>query len=256
MRCRFPGGHLEPDGGATGYRPGSPRQRVTSTLLSAAIVLLALLLAIYGSGVVSTPEWHQSLTSFDVTGANEEDGTEAKKEPRAEPEKEAEQPRQEQVAQPAVSDEPAEEKPAFTFLRMSREEYAAADIGRMKSSGLSQSAPSESGSGGTYGPGEGPGGAILYRAQWHREPSDAQLGGYLPVNAPASGWGEIACQTVENFRVENCQILAESPRGSGFARAVQNAAWQFEVVPPRINGKPQLGTWVRIRIDYGARRAG
>ena len=247
----------EPDRAAAGYRPGSPRQRVISTLLSAGVVVLALLLAIFGSGVVSTPERRQSLTSFDVSGRDDTNGAEAENKTQTEPERKAEKARQDRVTPPVVNDEPVEkEQPAFTFLKMSREDFAASDIGRMKMSGPEASGSGDSGSGGTYGPGEGPGGAVLYRAQWHREPSDAQLGGYLPANAPASGWGEIACQTIENFRVENCQILAESPRGSGFARAVQNAAWQFEVVPPRINGRPQLGVWVRIRIDYGIRRAG
>lgn len=246
----------EPDRAATGYRPGSPRQRLISTLLSAGLILLALLLAVYGSRVVSKPEKLSNPVTFDVTGRNDDSGAEAEKKPKASEEKKAEQARQEQIKLPEVTEEPAEKKPAFTFLKMSHDDFSASDIGKMKSRGLTRSGPAESGSGGTHGPGEGPGGAILYRAEWYREPSDVQLGGYLPVNAPTSGWGEIACQTIEDYRVENCQILAESPRGSGFARAVQNAAWQFQVVPPRVNGKPQLGTWVRIRIDYGTRRAG
>jgi protein TonB len=63
----------------------------------------------------------------------------------------------------------------------------------------------------------------------------------------------VACKTVENYRVDNCQSLGESPAGSGFARAVRQAAWQFMVIPPRINGKPQVGAWVRIKIDYTRR---
>jgi protein TonB len=45
--------------------------------------------------------------------------------------------------------------------------------------------------------------------------------------------------------------MGESPLGSGFARAVREAAWQFRVLPPRINGQPVIGAWVRIRITYG-----
>ena len=60
----------------------------------------------------------------------------------------------------------------------------------------------------------------------------------------------VACQTIERYHVENCQILSESPPGSGLARAVRLAAWQFLVLPPRVNGKVMVGSWVRIRIDY------
>lgn len=246
----------EPDRAVTGYQPGSPRQRVISSLLSAGLILLALLLAIYGSGVVLTSERSENPVTFDVSGRNEDAGADAPRKPKAEREKKVEAAKPEPVKQPVVTPEPTKTKPAFSFLKMSHDDFVASDIGKMKSSGLARSGAADGGSGGTYGPGEGPGGAILYRAEWYREPSDAQLGGYLPANGPTTGWGEVACQTVKDYRVENCQILGESPRGSGFARAVQDAAWQFQVVPPRVNGKPQLGTWVRIRISYGTERAG
>ena len=55
------------------------------------------------------------------------------------------------------------------------------------------------------------------------------------------------------FHVDNCVELGESP-GSGYARAVREAAWQFLVLPPRIGGKMMVGTWVRIRISYTERK--
>jgi hypothetical protein len=55
---------------------------------------------------------------------------------------------------------------------------------------------------------------------------------------------------IENYRVENCQVLGETPRGTSLAQALRRAAWQFLVRPPRINNKPQLGVWVRIRFDF------
>jgi hypothetical protein len=100
-----------------------------------------------------------------------------------------------------------------------------------------------------YGPGEGPGGARLYNAEWYREPTDAELAYYLPER-PRSGWGMIACQTVERYRVDNCRSLGDDPPGSGLSRAIRQAAWQFLVRPPRINGKPMIGSWVRIRIEF------
>ncbi|MEG3122688.1 hypothetical protein [Sphingomonas sp. GB1N7] len=102
-------------------------------------------------------------------------------------------------------------------------------------------------SGSAYGPGSGPGGERLYNAEWYREPSNAELNGYLPPRVQP-GWGLIACKTIENYHVENCRALDESPLGSGLARAFRQAAWQFRVRPPRVGGKEQIGAWVSIRI--------
>lgn len=109
-------------------------------------------------------------------------------------------------------------------------------------------------SGSTYGPGEGPGGARLYNAEWYREPTQAELAYYLPAR-PQTGWGMIACQTVEKYRVENCRELGSDPPGSGLSGAIRKAAWQFLVRPPTIDGKPVVGSWVRIRIDFTERGA-
>ncbi len=97
--------------------------------------------------------------------------------------------------------------------------------------------------------GTAPDGSPLYAASWYREPTQDQLAGYLST-ASSAGWGLIACKTAPNWRVEDCEIVGESPANSGIARAVQAAAWQFRVRPPRIGGEYQVGSWVRIRIDY------
>lgn len=142
-------------------------------------------------------------------------------------------------------------QPVPPFLILSRQQLAASDIAALPSHKVQpDSGGAGENSGAVSGPGEGPGGARLYNAEWYRRPTDAELAGYLPAGAPRKGWGLVACKTVENYHVENCQSLGESPLGSGLARAIREAAWQFLVLPPRIDGRPMIGAWVRIRIDY------
>jgi protein TonB len=130
----------------------------------------------------------------------------------------------------------------------------ASDISKLKSS-ASNDDGAETGTDSklAYGPGEGPGGQPLYNAEWYREPSDAQLNGYLPKGAPPNSWALIACQTMPQFHVDNCRSLGESPVGSGLGRAMREAAWQFLVRPPRRGGKVLVGAWVKIRIDFTLR---
>lgn len=245
----------------TGYRSGSARQRALSASLSAGIVVLVLLAAIYQTQIAPRlDDAAPTVTSFDVEGEQQDKGDKAAEEKQEEAEEE-EKPAEREVPERFV--EPVEvppekaptapqPKPAYSWLKMSSTDMAAADIGKM--SAPAPTTGNEAGGGKTYGPGEGPGGAVLYNADWYRRPTNAELASYLPAQRPGEGYGLIACQTIADYRVENCQILGESPRGSGFGLAVLNAAWQFRVKPPQINGKPQLGTWVRIRIDYGIRR--
>lgn len=101
--------------------------------------------------------------------------------------------------------------------------------------------------------GTAPNGEPLYAAAWYREPRRDELRGYLST-ASGPGWGLIACRTVEDYRVEDCVGLDEYPQGSQINRAVLAAAWAFRVRPPRLGGRPLVGAWVRIRIDYGIAR--
>jgi protein TonB len=131
------------------------------------------------------------------------------------------------------------------WVEMSKSDMAAGDISKMTSQGTGSEGDSEA-------VGRGPNGEVLYAAEWARHPTNAELGGYLPRNAP-DGYGEIACKTIPGDRVDDCIAIGQSPLGSHLAGAVLNAAWQFRVKPPRRGGKPLIGSWVQIRIDYTGR---
>ncbi len=138
--------------------------------------------------------------------------------------------------------------PNKAFIEVSKSDFEAMDISKFghKSSATTSGPPA------MMGPGEGPDGQPLYNAEWVREPTDGELAPYFAEakSRPAGAWAMIACKTIENFHVENCQSLGESPPGSGLAKALRLAAWQFKVRPPRIGNKAQLGVWVRIRFDF------
>jgi protein TonB len=129
------------------------------------------------------------------------------------------------------------------WIEMSKEDMAAADVRNLARSGSGSDSAGDS-----EEVGRGPHGEVLYAAEWAREPTDAELNGYMPKNW-ADGFGLVACKTIPGNRVEDCVELDQSP-GSHFASAVRQAAWQFRVRPPRKGGHELVGSWVRIRIDY------
>jgi protein TonB len=139
---------------------------------------------------------------------------------------------------PTITPPPKQSQP---WIEMSNDELAASDISNLPKG--------EPGEGDSEIVGHAPNGEVLYAAEWARRPTDAELGGYLPKNAP-DGAGIIACKTIPGDRVDDCLEVANDPPGSHLASAVRQAAWQFRVRPPRKNGHPLIGSWVQIRIDY------
>jgi len=239
--------------------------------LVAAIVLEALLLLLLltlGQSKGGEPGLGPAIASFDVSSEPEaatpdpEDAPEpAAADASAAPtEAEPDRPAPGQV-QPVV---PQQTAPRAALLPVTPSDMAAADIARPDANPPAPARPAVGPPMGPPAPGAGsgsdtprvgtaPNGEPLYAAQWYREPYDNELAGYLST-ASGPGWALIVCRTVDNYRVEDCQPLEESPRGSNIARSVLAAAWQFQVRPPRIGGRSQVGAWVRIRIDYGIRR--
>lgn len=217
----------------------------------ALVLNLLLLLALFTLAPHTTPppEEDRNPVTFEMAPAQKAEKKQAKAAKRAE-KREAKS-----VAPPVVQPRPVR-KPVelprlpLPFVTLDSKAMAAADIGKMAKSDAAAGSGASGNSGAVAGPGEGPGGVQLFNAEWYRRPTNAELSPFLPANGPARGWGMVACKTVDHYHVENCQILGESPLGSGLARAVRLAAWQFLVLPPRVNGKQMVGSWVRIRIDY------
>jgi len=121
------------------------------------------------------------------------------------------------------------------------------------STALGPSATAEGVGSGTGGTGNerGSGSVVLYQAQWQRLNTAEELHRKIPRNAPSSGgWGEIACRSAANFRVTDCRLWGESPKGSGYGQAVLGIADVFRVKPPMVDGKPLIGAWVLIHIGY------
>lgn len=129
-------------------------------------------------------------------------------------------------------------------LAMSASDYAATDISKLGGG----KGGSSSGKGAGYGPPDGRG-SEFYKADWYREPTRGELAAYLP-QVTTDSWAVIVCKTAANYHVEDCYALAESPVGSGLARALRQASYQFLVRPPRENNRPMIGVWVRIMFDW------
>ncbi|NIJ24323.1 hypothetical protein [Sphingomonas japonica] len=188
------------------------------------------------------------LTAFDVDlPAPKAERAPAAARPKSAPPPAAERP--ERPPEPPPPPRPPTEYTLPGVIPMARADFAAADIGKIASAPAD--APS-AGRGladesGARGVGTAPDGSTLFAADWQREPTDAELAMYMPKRSRA-GWGLIACRTAPRNRVTDCRILDETP-GSGIARGMREAAWQFLVLPPRIDGQPVMGAWVRIRFD-------
>ncbi len=246
------------------FMRSSPSRR--GVALAVAIVLELLLIAVLlglGAGRPRPTPPKTAITISFVPNVSEEPTPEAARRPEAEA---AEAPAAVVVKAPPAPPEPVVRIPTppdsrpLPILVLSKEDLAAADISKLGTRGV----PGKSGSGegeqvaSTEGDSEvvgtGPNGQPLYQAEWVREPTNAELAGYLPSRMPeGGGWGLVACKTAARNRVEGCVELGNSPAGSHLAGSVRQAAWQFLVRPPRKGGRPMVGEWVRIRIDYNER---
>lgn len=234
------------------YGPPPLRRRLAGLALALG-VNFGLLLVLLTLGIIPVPERQPSnATIVDLLPESHDSPRQAQRkaparQPLAETRPLPKPPPIVLPAKPTIAPPPTADKP-LAMIEMTKEDYAAADVGKLPKSGAGSAGDSNV-------VGRGPHGELLYAAEWAREPTDAELGGYLPRNAP-EGFGLIACKTIPGNRVDDCVELDQWPQGSRLASAVRQAAWQFRVRPPRKGGKVLVGQWVQIRIDYlGSRSA-
>ncbi|MXP26031.1 hypothetical protein GRI39_08245 [Altererythrobacter indicus] len=243
--------------------------RLTALIVALAVeTLLLIVLLTLGSGISEPEQPEVMMSSFDVrppaekvTEQDTKDPEPAKKnvekpQPKAEtPAPSPPRPATPQVAKINPAPTPPIQLPSDQMIRsdITPSPAPTKKIGVRMGPSMGPAAPAASGPPDTAVVGTAPNGEPLYAASWYREPTDDELSGYLST-AQGPGWGLIACRTVADYRVEDCVPVGEYPQGSNIARAVLAAAWQFKVRPPRIGGKLQVGSWVRIRIDYSIRR--
>ena len=225
-------------------RDRTPLQRRASGLALALGVNLLLLLALLQLGVIPLPGAKESEAFVvDLLAAPSPAPSSAPR-PRVRSRTEAADkplPPRPRIALP-TKPQLAADRP-LDIIPMSKEDLAAGDIGRLpRAAAGSRASDSQE-------VGRAPNGEVLYAAEWAREPTAAELGGYLPKNAPA-GSGLIVCKTIPGNRVDDCLEIESRPAGSRLAGAVRQADWQFRVRPPRKNAEELVGSWVRIRIDY------
>jgi len=145
--------------------------------------------------------------------------------------------------------------PPLKMILMDSKAFAAANIANLAQSAAPSEVASADTGGAPGGKGQGPNGERLYDAEWYREPTEAETAPFFS-KVRSSGWGVIACRTIDHWHVEDCRELDESPLGSGIARAARLASWQFLVRPPRVGGKMLIGSWVRIKYTITERKAG
>ncbi|KTT76266.1 hypothetical protein [Sphingomonas endophytica] len=241
---------------ASSYRTrDDARSRLVSIALAIGIAAAIIFALLTMGGVVRGDFGDRSrLVSFDVKqeGATQRQASTKKAErQQVTPERARVTPRvtpERPTPVPPLPEQPLH-LPGVMILNSA--DYAASDIGKIKGTAAPASGKGDAGRGDdTATVGLGPGGEPLYAAEWYRRPRPAEMNPYMP--AGKTGWGEVACRTAPRFHVEDCRELGES-LGSGLARAVRQAAWQFLVRPPRKGGADQIGAWVRIHIDVAPR---
>ncbi|TRD11701.1 hypothetical protein FGU71_07350 [Erythrobacter insulae] len=264
-----PGGAIEQPGWLGRILEGKTGSRALSLAIALGLeALLILLLFMIGWTWREETDMAETVTTFKASDFSAEASEPETQQDAPEPAQTQPQPQQVQPVTPPPPPQPAPlpepPLPVPNPLNINTQPAAPPAPAPAPTSAPPQTAPPVAAPSRTYGPpntgsnsrssdsqrvGTAPNGEPLYAARWYREPTRQELQGYLSTASNPST-ALIACRTVPDFYVDDCELIGESPQGSQIGRAVLAAAWQFRVRPALIGGRSQVGSWVRIRIDY------
>lgn len=109
------------------------------------------------------------------------------------------------------------------------------------------------GSGSGVGSGSGPGSGST-RARMVRTPPISEIRANHP-RAARTRYGNAAMSCVVRLdqRLEDCQVISETPPGMGFGAAALRLSGQYRALPPTENGQPVEGQRLVFGIDFGIR---
>lgn len=229
----------------------SLRRRLVAFAIAVLVnVGLLLMLVFMSPAMLGGRHDDRQLTTFDVPVGQKDKPEHAKQHEKIAPK--VTQSAAKHEVKPVVDSPiiPQSDQPTNMIL-MTREDFAATDISKLPSHAKAAMADAGGPADSQTVDGAGPHGETLYAAEWYRRPTPAETEPFFGHrNIPDGAWAEVACQTMPRFHVDNCVALQDSPPGLHLARALQQAAWQFLVRPPQVNGKYQVGAWVRIHYEF------
>ncbi|KUR77139.1 hypothetical protein AQZ49_10065 [Novosphingobium sp. FSW06-99] len=235
-------------------RYGAPRQsRYVAAVLSAGVCGLLALVLISMAAVQDLGRGNQSiLTALTLVPPP----VEKQKQPK--PTKAAQAPKPAQQTAPAATmkqpphidvNNPNKVEWPPGFIHTDHLEMANSDIAKIHSGVAPGNAQASGGGGHSFG--DGPDDRGYYRAHWYRKPPRSVYESYMrPEQRGITGWGEVVCRAIDQHHVEDCHELAESPRGSGFARVMREAAWQYLIWPPKKGTEYLIGAEVVFHTDF------
>ena len=239
---------------------GLLRRRGAAALLALGIELLLALLLFYLAPPLPSRKEERRTTVFGIEAPKSADSPDRKPaDKQAKPAARA----QRAQAQPRTQPPPPVPLPIETpvpagppsFLKLSRNDYQQGDIAKVPSHGPVRSESNEVAENVAHDDdspilGTGPNGEPYYGAEWYRKPTAAMFAPYLPRGWAKNGTGKVLCRMDASYRLEDCRILDESPKGSGYGYATLQAAWQFRMIPPRRGGKVVPNARILIDVTY------